>query len=89
MVFRWPIELDGLPFLKMMDLSMAMLNHQMVTDRSFLQIEVSRGGTQTLKRTLFMLRAPSLKSASPSLPDKGSGRDGWESPVGPSPHTTP
>ena len=72
MVFRWPIELDGLPFLKMMDLSMAMLNHQMVTDRSFLQIEVSRGGTQTLKRTLFMLRAPSLKSASPSLPDKGS-----------------
>jgi len=23
MVFRWPIEIDGLPFLKMVDLSMA------------------------------------------------------------------
>ena len=54
-----------------------------------MQYSVSRGGTQTLKRALFMLRAPSLKSASPSLPDKGSGRDGGESPVGPSPYTTP
>jgi hypothetical protein len=26
----WPIEIDGLPFLKMVDLSMAMLNNQMV-----------------------------------------------------------
>jgi hypothetical protein len=25
MVFRWPIEIDGLPFLKMVDLSIAML----------------------------------------------------------------
>ena len=40
MIFRWPIEIDGLPFLKMVDLSMAMLNHQMGTDRSFLQIEL-------------------------------------------------
>ena len=32
MVFRWPIEIDGLPFLKMVDLSMAMLNNQKVTD---------------------------------------------------------
>jgi len=31
MVFRWPIEIDGLPFLKMVDLSMAMLNNQRVT----------------------------------------------------------
>ena len=30
MVFRWPIKVDGLPFLKMVDLSMAMLNNQMV-----------------------------------------------------------
>ena len=37
----------------------------------------------------FLLCAPSLKSANPSLPDKGSGRDGWESPVGPCPCTTP
>jgi len=28
--YRWPIEIDGLPFLKMVDLSMAMLNKQMV-----------------------------------------------------------
>ena len=28
--YRWPIEIDGLPFLKMVDLSMAMLNNQMV-----------------------------------------------------------
>ena len=26
----WPIEIDGFPFLKMVDLSMAMLNNQMV-----------------------------------------------------------
>ena len=29
--YRWPIEIDGLPFLKMVDLSMAMLNNQMVS----------------------------------------------------------
>ena len=28
--YRWPIEIDGLPNLKMVDLSMAMLNNQMV-----------------------------------------------------------
>ena len=28
---RWPIEIDGLPFFKMVDLSMAMLNNQRVT----------------------------------------------------------
>ena len=28
--FRWPIEIDGLPNLKLVDLSMAMLNNQMV-----------------------------------------------------------
>jgi len=28
--YRWPIEIDGLPFLKMVDLSMAMLNSQRV-----------------------------------------------------------
>ena len=27
---KWPIEIDGLPFLKMVDLSMAMLNNQRV-----------------------------------------------------------
>ena len=31
MVFRWSIEIDGLPFLKVVDLSMAMLNSQMVS----------------------------------------------------------
>ena len=30
MVEPWPIEIDGLPFLKMVDLSMAMFNNQMV-----------------------------------------------------------
>ena len=30
MGFRWPIEIDGLPFLKMGGSSMAMLNNQMV-----------------------------------------------------------
>ena len=30
MVKPWPIEIDGLPNLKMVDLSMAMLNNQMV-----------------------------------------------------------
>ena len=29
--YRWPIEIDGLPNLKMVDLSMAMLNNQMVS----------------------------------------------------------
>ena len=29
--YRWPIEIDGLPNLNMVDLSMAMLNNQMVT----------------------------------------------------------
>ena len=29
--YRWPIEIDGLPFLKMVDLSIAMLNNMMVT----------------------------------------------------------
>ena len=28
--YRWPIEIDGLPFLNMVDLSMAMLNNQRV-----------------------------------------------------------
>jgi len=28
--YRWPIEIDGLPNLKMVDLSMVMLNNQMV-----------------------------------------------------------
>jgi hypothetical protein len=28
--YRWPIEIDGLPFLKMMDLSMPMLNNNRV-----------------------------------------------------------
>ena len=28
--YRWPIEIDGLRFLKMVDLSMAMLNNQMI-----------------------------------------------------------
>ena len=31
MVKPWPIEIDGLPNLKMVDLSMAMSNNQMVT----------------------------------------------------------
>jgi len=31
MVKPWPIEIDGLPFLKMVDLSMAMSNNQMVS----------------------------------------------------------
>ena len=30
MVKPWPIEIDGLPNLKMVDLSMAMLNNQVV-----------------------------------------------------------
>ena len=30
MVVRWPIEIDGLPFLKMVNYSMAMLNYQRV-----------------------------------------------------------
>jgi len=30
MVFRWPIEIDGVPFLKMVGFSMAMLKNQMV-----------------------------------------------------------
>ena len=28
--YRWPIEIDASPFLKIVDLSMAMINHQMV-----------------------------------------------------------
>ena len=28
--YRWPIEIDGLPKLKMVDLSMVMLNNQIV-----------------------------------------------------------
>jgi hypothetical protein len=29
--YRWPTEIDGLPFLKIVDLSMSMSNNQMVT----------------------------------------------------------
>jgi hypothetical protein len=32
MVFRWPIEIDGLPSYKMGGFSMAMLNNQMVNE---------------------------------------------------------
>jgi hypothetical protein len=32
--YRWPIEIGGLPNLKMVDLSMAMLNNQMVSQVS-------------------------------------------------------
>ena len=33
--YRWPFEIDGLPNLKMVDLSMAMLNNQMVPSRKW------------------------------------------------------
>jgi hypothetical protein len=36
--YRWPIEIDGLPNLKMVDLSMAMLNNQMVTNQLVIKV---------------------------------------------------
>ena len=40
--YRWPIEIDGLPFLKMVDLSMAMLSNQRVGFPFFLAEHVGK-----------------------------------------------